>query len=734
MQLMSWPIARMGSRFGFFFEPHKRRVMHGTLGRFLDRPMHLRVGLVEPDGTERILPFASDGKDLINCEQFERFNSITFRGYSPAAGVRFELNIHSPFYPQHEKLTILPAYFFEIRTTAVKHARWRRDTEAAQSVEVFFEIERIGTQVSCHDGEINLDYDSSLTMPRSDLRGTPRGDTFDPEKTVRCQERIESLNPGTRTTEKGLRLMMPVTEEGSGRKWRMIWGGFCGENIMQVGDEGEVFDARFRYTEHWQNLDEVMQAAREKRDDHLILSRRFEKTLQQAPLDTNQEHLVNMGFQAWSANAFWMSHEDPAVRSGQTMEGERKSWFSVLEGSRAYQSTLNAECNSSLFYLALWPDLLRIQLQNWLSATSTHAASGGVLAPHNLGGGLDCSAIVKRTSAPAEHNTDLLNLLHIYTRWTGDRTLARTHAQTIAALARYTAWTDRDESGFPNEGIPNYVHLPRYRLTPSQTYLAVKRLTALRAAADMIRLSDHEELAEYAHKLESTVDTDVIKVEQAAWRGNSYAPAVDPTLQPADRKAFAIYNINGQLLPMLTGGEPMFPRHHWREDIINSQRETLGRYGCSNSSQEQDHLRVSQNLWRDITAAYFGLHRMRACPPYWELQVISNTHVQSRGFTDGYIAENLAHYPRGLCAFGYFLAGPAITVDRLSSRKGGLHISVSPDRHNPGRWPLLPLTDWRAGKIPVCVVDNQGGVRIESPTDPVEVRDEEGAAMPGVIG
>ena len=75
-----------------------------------------------------------------------------------------------------------------------------------------------------------------------------------------------------------------------------------------------------------------------------------------------------------------------------------------------------------------------------------------------------------------------------------------------------------------------------------------------------------------------------------------------------------------------------------------------------------------------------------------------------------------------------------LITPRESSRKGGIYISVSPDLHLPGRWPLLPLADWRAGKIPICVVGDDSEIRIESPTDPVHIAREEEFDAKGLIG
>ena len=99
-----------------------------------------------------------------------------------------------------------------------------------------------------------------------------------------------------------------------------------------------------------------------------------------------------------------------------------------------------------------------------------------------------------------------------------------------------------------------------------------------------------------------------------------------------------------------------------------------------------------------------------------------NTGEQSLGFTDNYIDESLSFSPRGIVAIGAMLAYPRLIIDRLAP--GGASISVDPDRHFNQRWPLLPLADWAAGKIPVCVV-HDGLVHIENDSDPVFVRGEQ---------
>ncbi|MDX1564972.1 MAG: hypothetical protein R3236_06175, partial [Phycisphaeraceae bacterium] len=87
--------------------------------------------------------------------------------------------------------------------------------------------------------------------------------------------------------------------------------------------------------------------------------------------------------------------------------------------------------------------------------------------------------------------------------------------------------------------------------------------------------------------------------------------------------------------------------------------------------------------------------------------------------------------PKALIAttLGLILSRCRLRIDRLAP--GGQRIVVDPDRGIPGRWPLLPLADWKAGKIPVCVVNDDGRVFVESEADPVIIH---GQAAEELIG
>lgn len=754
MQLMTWMVARLGSRFALLFEPGRRRVMHSALGRFLDQPLDLKVGLVEPDGTERVLPFTQQhGQLLYNCEQFERLNSITFRGFSEKYGLRFEFNVHSVFYPQDEALCIMPAFYVEMRVNPVVGALRGKPPvgPTPDKVKLFVRLDRRDTQIQASDGSggrIDLNYKVSLTpqLDDPDITSTIPLD----DRVVSVRERLQSLNPNCKVDAdgKGLSLELPVTEVGSGTKWRLVWGAFCGDPILDITRKGKTEAARFRYLQLWTGIDSVMEEAIRFRDDRLAHSRRFEKLVDQASLLMSQRHLLNQTFQCFLANTFWCdtappisTDEDPNATHGAT---HGTDWFSVWDGSGLVMGAVDVEYPHTLFYLSIWPYLLGVQFEQWADYERLHDRSGGSFLMHDLGQGLRVGAAGSPRDVPVEANADFLLMLQAYARWTGDLAPVKRHGDLIDRLARYLLWTDRDNSGFPSEGVGRNGDgsLATLGSARKQTHLAVKRVAALQAAADLLRIVGR---APSAEKCTKAVETDPGKIEARAWLGDHYVVYLDRSvagvsdgwsgrsggeMEMAGWDAYSIQTSNGLLLPAVCGQPILLDPERISADLLSATRETLGSYGCGVTSQDPENVCVSQNLWRDLMARYVGASMLPIAPRYWDLQVMSNMFQQSLGFADSYVMHERSFHPRGIVSLGFLLAGPRIIIDKLAA--GGARISVEPDRELPQRWPLLPLGDWRAGKIPVCVVDAKGHVTIECEIDPVIIHGD--AAPTEVIG
>ncbi len=733
MQLMSWMFARLGSRFTLLFDPHLRRARHSALGRFLDAPIDLMVGLVEPDGEQRVLPFTKHGKVLYNPEQFERLNSITYRGYSERYRLRFEFNVHSVFYPQHEAMCTMPAFYLEMRLNPAPRVRWTQPAGPTPPlVRLFIRINRPDTDIAaaCEGGagQIDMSYRVPLEPRLDDDDGPIDGQV--PHAAV--QERIVSLNTGCSPDEsgRGLSLELPVTEVGSGVKWRLVWGAHCAEPILNFSDaDCQTNTGRLRYAGRLANLDSVMDEAIGQRDVYLAHSRRFEKLFDEASLSTAQRHLINQSFQTFLANTFWCD-----LATGDSEPESSVSWFSVWEGSCQFHSTMDVEYNVSLFYLSLWPQLLALQLDQWPKFENRHEPSGGSFLSHDLGRGLSVSGQCYPHDMPVEVNANYLLLLQVHAHWMGDLSIAERHSDLIERLSSYLLWTDTDDSGFPSEGTANFIDdgSPAIQFSRKQTYLAIKRLAALQAAAGLLRRVGREQAARH---IESVYERDASRIDARAWLTDHYAVCVDrsavgivdvwngerlPFEDMQGWDAYSIHTANALLLPAMIGQPLLLDHQRLAADYLNATRETLGRYGCGHSSLEPDSVWISQNMWREQIARYLGVSSPGLDQLYWDMQVMSNTDDQSLAYVDTYITNNLSFYPRGITSIGYLLAGPRLVIDRLAP--GGSRITVEPDIQYPQRWPLLPLADWPAGKIPTCVVRHNGTVTIEGESDPVIIR------------
>ena len=745
MQLMSWTLGRLGSRFSLLFEPGRHRLMHSALGRFFDKPVDLMIGLVEPDGTERVLPLTTRGRSLFNPEQFERNNSITFRGYSERYRLLFEFNVHAVFYPQHERLCILPAYYLELRVNPSGPVRGVKPAgETPAKVKLFIRLARPETQIRASAGtagdapgvggaRIDLTYRCPLTPRTQEVAASV---SAGPE--VEIHERIVSLNPGVSIESDGMGLTceLPVTEPGSGIKWRLVWGAHCGEPVLQIGPAGTVRPARLRYNRYWKDIDAVMATAVGERDDWLAHSRRFEKVFDQTPPMVAQSHLTHQGFQHFLANTFWCDIDGAASPNNESggAETDGSQWFSVWGGSGLRHGRLDVEYHNSLFYLTLWPDFLPIQFNQWAALGAAHGPSSGTILLRDVGRGV----VVGRPGAdfpiPVEGNSDFLLMLQAYVHWTGDLTPAQRHADLIERLAAYLLWSDTDSSGFPTEGSVSSIDDagPALWYGRKQTYLAVKRLAALRAAADLLGRLERKTIADRCLRAE---ETDGPRIEAQAWLGDHYAICADHsavglrnprTSQPLSSEevpgwdAYSICGGDGLLLPLVVGQACLMDRHRMKADLLNAARESLSRYGCGSSSSQIEGIFLSQNIWRDHLGRYLGAPLLPLAQFYWDLQVMSNTVDLDLGYVDGYVSNDLTFSPRGAACLGFFLAGPRLRLDRLTG--AAPEISVEPDTHYPQRWPLLPLADWQAGKIPICVVDPQGRITIEGQIDPITIR------------
>jgi hypothetical protein len=531
---------------------------------------------------------------------------------------------------------------------------------------------------------------------------------------------------------------------------RFLYVAYVDDPVLQVRGQ----PCRFKYTQFFRSPAEVADYALADRDAILRRTALFESTIYDATLPPELQDLIAFAFQSWVMNTWWV------------VDQQKHDWFSVWEGCCKFHSTVDVEYNVSPLYFQYWPWLMGTTLAEWV----LFIKPSGVLA-HDMGMGLTVGAMEYGHDMPVEENTNFVLLAHQYWRMTGDREALRQLLGPCQTLMDYVTRTDTNGDGFSETGCENTIDQgsAAVQYAPAQTYLAVKALGAYRCLREMAEALGQAEVARGCGERERLI---AATLRTKGWLGDHYAvdlkpeerlasaapdlpddPATNPpaTLGPSEPRAyeggmaygpgargyerdparpypyasqpaparpvtgwdgFSIYSANGLVYPLRAGLDVGFEREQMRQDLLTVQGRTEKLFGSPHTGNEQN-MWISQNIFRDIAAAYLGLDFTPNVRRYWALQ--KQINQRKRGcFTDVYIygsdSISLDYYPRGIAAIGLVPALGGITID-----VPGKKITAAPLRV-PLRLPLTTLADWEREQIPwLCLEAKDGQVtgRIE---------------------
>lgn len=682
-------LSRLGSRLCLNFRPQSRVVAHGALGRFLDEVADLFVGLETPAG-RRVLPLCREGEVFEAVHMELTMTSVTFRGESRALGLGLTVTFTAPFWPRDAETSTAPVFFVDLTTHELACPKGRREA-CPTGVQVFLGLRRPGTHVTEGPGWLDLAY---VTVPdRQTMREDAPPRRWLIER-VRCQERIEALTAPEEARNGQLRWHIDL--RGGSQTISALWVARVEDPVFER--RGRVH--RFLATGRHATVEALSVWTREHREALLAKSRRFDALISGSSLSKTQQDLIAFTFQSYLMNTWWVEDEDGS------------DWFSVWEGCCRFHSTVDVEYNVSVFYLALWPELLAKTLDEWADHEKPGPpdAAGhptGFLS-HDMGACQHGDGQEYGHDMEVEENCNFALLLHALWRWTADARLPRRHAALLARAVRFVIASDTTGNGFPDRGVANTIDdaSPAIQFAREQTYLAVKAICAARAAADIARaLGDETLRAEceaFAGRAAATLDRE-------AWLGDHFAVCIDRSsagvcdmwrrealgegaLEGWD--AYSIYSANGLVLPLLTGLDTGLDLERMRTDLQSTLAHARAEYGCTHSSADRGNLWISQNLWRDCAAALLGLDFLNESERYWAFEIHQNRASPGHCFIDTHGWNCLDHYPRGITSLGLLLAAPGLRLDRVSKT-----LTLRPVRV-PLRVPLLPLADWARDVVP----------------------------------
>lgn len=693
-------LGRLGSRFTLNFRPREQRIYLSPMGRFYDVPLSLSLGIMM-DGKEYCLPFSEKGPqtEFLPVSQELSLDGIRFHLKEPKLGIEFNCKVHAPFYPEDRIISGAPFFYIDLEIKSFLHGR---SSFSPLSGEWFL---RVGGVEGCHTagGEVVIPIVSQLVSDcwYNTHECPPEAKSAFTEGKFEGVVKISPAFPEDAWEEAGslmeqgicLRKCFHLDSQDTVLQESLIIAGYQPGTVFKV--EGR--ECEFFYTSWFSDVDSVISYARRERETLLAKTKIFLDTIEGATLGKGLKNILAVGFQNYLSNTWWVREKEA-----------EQDWFTVWEGWCAFHSTLDVEYNNSWFPLLYWPELLEKQLSMWYAKARPEG-----YFPHDLGILLEMNDQVYPHNMEVEESCNLLLLVYAFWKLRGYRGWLQ-QMPVLQGAVRYLLSSDTTGNGYPNLGVANTIDDggATTQYAKEQTYLGMKVFSALTAFAELAREygDDQPEISSLLQESALMRQRFQKTLEEQAWRGDHYAICLPQTAKglrdvwtgrevKEDElkgwEAYSIYTANGLLYLLATGVNPALDWQRIKEDIVSACRQSLTPYGCTHSSFDVSNVWISQNMWRDMIAAYLGIDLIDLTQNYNRFLEMEN--VQGRGgcFVDTYGWNWLSYYPRGVTAFGYLPALAGLKVDY--EKKTAI---VSPVRF-PCRIPLVLLADWKSGSVPV---------------------------------
>lgn len=687
MQQMATVVGRLGSRFSLVFDPDAKQVLHSALGRWLDFPTDLAIGVAAESGLAFSLPFTQRFPPFEVIEQQLHMCGVGFVARSWELGVGLKVEFIAPFYPRDEWTSLAPLFLVRIEVFPQERIFWRSSERQIRQGQVFLKLHRDELHLTQAHDRLKINYSVPKVLWKGE-RVRPK-DLGQEEELWWCDERIVPISPNAELLDDGIAFNFDLDDLNKCR-FDLVWCAFVDEPVLTVFGQPASFKYRWLFTD----VDAVADFACRHFNELWRKAKQMDELIANSGLTKSQLDLIRFSFQNFLINSWWVVRDDGA------------EWFGVWEGSCHFHSTVDVEYNDALLYLAFWPELLELLLDEW-AMFEMQDEVGSYLA-HDMGGELEVGQQAYHHPMPVEENANFLLMLHCLWRWTGKREIIERHSGLAKRLTAYFERSDTTGNGFPNLGTANTIDdaSPAVQYSREQTYLAVKTLCACHAAAQIARELGESDWESQCEKLTERIRK---TLDEKAWLSDHYAVCLERTAeglvdawtgQPLTGElkgwdAYSIYTANGLLYLLLSANEPELNYERIRMDIVNAYWQALTEYGCTHTSADRSNVWVSQNIWRDIIASYLNVSPPDNSPRYWALQTFMNTSGLTKGFIDTYLTNNLCFYPRGVVSIGYLFALCGLQIDKVRKI-----VKLRKAAPYPCRVPLLPLADWEQGNVP----------------------------------
>ncbi|SFG82578.1 glycoside hydrolase family 52 protein [Pedobacter insulae] len=488
--------SRLGSRFTFSLLNEKQSIQTGSLGFDMDEQTGLLIGITVNQKLYcfRTTKLPRNATYLQNQQLKFGPTSMQITGETPT-GIKVDFTLISAFTPSKDlndttaiKTQIFPGFYMQINITNEHNVPVNGKLKIALAKTPvkgfnFMSLEPMqpnnGTQVVLFRDNADLNGKTALATIKSPANGTFNEEGFG-----------------------GLYYEFNL-EPQEKKEYHQVYATHHHSTVIE--DKRVNQPLRFYYSQYWKNISEVLSYAQENIAENLRLTQKFEDNLMNSKLTAQEKWVLALTFHTDLANTFFL------------IDNLKEARFYVSEGRFKHLSTVDVAHETEVSAI-FCPWRLKLQLSQWtnyiaraeltVAANATQnkpayqqgmtAAEYGPYLYHDVGDLPFVSETANYNYGPhmaVEENTSFVLLLYYYWKISKDDAFVRSMLGTVNVLMQSVINRDTNGNGIADKGYgwTTYDANEALKLSPDNTFLGAKQLSAYAVAGEMLRTLANKE-------------------------------------------------------------------------------------------------------------------------------------------------------------------------------------------------------------------------------------------------
>lgn len=681
--------SRLGSRFSFSLLNEKQSMQTGSLGFDMDEQTDLLIG-VEVDKKFycfRTTKLPRNASYLANQQLKFGPTSMEITGETPE-GIKVNFTLVSSFTPSKDladstaiKTQIFPGFYLQVNVLnqSQTNANCKLKVALAKTPVKgfnFMALEPIKPenteQTILFRDNTNKDVKLALSAIKNPAKGIFNADGFG-----------------------GLFYDFTLTPKAK-KEFTQVYATYNKDKVIE--DKRVNQDLKFYYTHYWKNIDEVLKYADENFEQNISLTQKFENSLMNGNLTEQEKWVLALTFHTDLANTYFLLDENQQAR------------FYVSEGRFKHLSTVDVAHETEVSAI-FCPWRLKLQLSQWTNYIARAevtvdanpiqnkpsyqqgmtAAEYGPYLYHDVGDLPFVNETANYNYGPhmaVEENTSFVLLLYYYWKISKDDAFVKSMLGTVDVLLQSVINRDTNGNGIADKayGWSTYDANEALKLSPENTFLGAKQMSAYAVAAEMFKaLANKEQVKAIDATKKGVVDgegagfknsgvainNEALRKKQAL-RYENEAGLILSTLKNAQKKygfipvsldeTFPKWNQRsvvigeGLFLPGLVGSKSVLLKQLaevLKKDYAATYDQSITDYGIKLTTQEGTTW-FSKTIVADVVASqWYGINHSSA--PY----VYEWNKNSPYAYNDGLLKKDDVWigywYPRGISILGYWL-------------------------------------------------------------------------------